>query len=105
MDQLLNDAISGAMVTVSGVVDRILPDDRIGSRHQRFIVRLASGRTVLVLHNIDLADRVPIERGDRVTLRGDFEWNDKGGAVHWTHHDPRNQRAGGWIEHRGVRFQ
>lgn len=105
MDQLFEDRVSDVMVTVSGTVDRILSDDNFGSRHQRFLVRVRSGRTVLVLHNIDLAVRVPIEIGDRLTLRGEYEWNEKGGAIHWTHHDPRNQRAGGWIEHRGVRYQ
>lgn len=104
MDQLFHDQISDVMVTVSGTVDRILSDDNEGSRHQRFLVRVPSGRTVLVLHNIDLADRVPIETGDRVTLRGEYEWNPKGGAIHWTHHDPRNQREGGWIEHHGKRY-
>jgi hypothetical protein len=105
LEQLFRDRISDVMVTVEGTVDRVLPDDNIGSRHQRFVVRLRSGRTVLVLHNIDLAERVPLDVGHRVVLHGEYEWNDKGGAIHWTHHDPRRQRAGGWIDHRGARFQ
>jgi hypothetical protein len=88
---------SGVMVEGVGKVTRILADDREGSRHQRFILLLESGQTLLVSHNIDLAERVPIRPGDRLELRGQYEWNDRGGVVHWTHHDPEGRRNGGWI--------
>ncbi len=90
---------SNTWVYIDGKVDRTLKDDRRGSRHQRFIVELPSGHTVLVAHNIDLAPRVPLRVGDRVELYGEYEWNDRGGVVHWTHHDPQGRRSGGWIRH------
>jgi hypothetical protein len=105
VEQLFRDRISDVMVTLTGPVDRILPDDNDGSRHQRFIVRTPSGRTVLIAHNIDLAQRVPLEIGDTVTVRGEYEWSDRGGTMHWTHHDPKRWREGGWIEHRGVHYE
>ena len=105
VEQLFRDRISDVMVTLTGPVDRILPDDNDGSRHQRFIVRTPSGRTVLIAHNIDLAQRVPLEIGDTVTVRGEYEWSDRGGTMHWTHHDPKQWREGGWIEHHGVRYE
>ena len=46
--------ISDIQVESSGVVVKILPDDNKGSRHQKFILELATGDTVLVAHNIDL---------------------------------------------------
>ena len=92
------------MITLTGTVHRTLSDDNHGSRHQRFIVRLASGRTVLIAHNIDLAERVPLAIGDPVIVRGEYEWTDKGGTIHWTHHDPKRWREGGWVEHGGVRY-
>ena len=93
---------SGVMVESGGEVTRVLSDDVEGSRHQRFIVRLASGHTVLISHNIDLAPRIDgITTGDRVEFRGQYEWNGRGGVVHWTHHDPDGDRSGGWIEHAG----
>ena len=56
---------SDVQVQGSGHVTRVLPDDNDGSRHQRFIVRLASGQTLLVAHNIDLANRVAaVKPGD-----------------------------------------
>ena len=96
---------SGITAEASGTVAKILPDDRDGSRHQRFVIRLPSGHSVLIAHNIDLADRVPLARGDHVRFRGQYEWNDLGGVVHWTHHDPEGRHDEGWIEYRGERYQ
>ena len=93
------------MVTVDAHVAKSLPDDREGSRHQRFLIELATGHSILVAHNIDLADRIPLERGDSIRLRGQFEWNEKGGVIHWTHRDPKGQHEGGWIEHAGTRTE
>jgi hypothetical protein len=97
---------AGQWVELSGTVQRLLSDDNEGSRHQRFILRLAQHqRTLLVAHNIDLAERVPLQRGDNVRLRGRYESNDRGGVIHWTHHDPQGFNSGGWIEYQGVRYQ
>ena len=79
---------------------RLLSDDDDGERHQRFILQLPNRDTLLVAHNIDLADRVPVGLGDRVQFRGMYEWNDLGGLVHWTHHDPMGLEDGGWIRYR-----
>jgi len=89
-----------------GIVVQILPDDRQGRRHQRFILELDSGQTVLVAHNIDLAPRIAsLTKGDQVSFFGEYEWNAQGGVLHWTHHDPQGRHVGGWLEHKGVRYQ
>jgi hypothetical protein len=85
-------------------VRRLLGDDNEGQRHQRFVLRLANGSTLLIAHNIDLADRVPLGMGDRVRFRGMFEWNELGGLVHWTHRDPHGIEAGGWIIYRSETY-
>jgi Protein of unknown function (DUF3465) len=43
--------LSNVQVESSGVVERVLSDDNDGSRHQRIIVRLGSGQTLLIAHN------------------------------------------------------
>jgi len=91
---------SGAQTQGSGIVSRILPDDNDGSRHQRFIIRLESGRTLLVTHNIDIAPRITgLRVGDTVSFNGVFEANDKSGVIHWTHHDPEGRHEAGWLKH------
>lgn len=96
---------SKVWVEVNGEVSKILPDDNHGSRHQRLILRLPNSHTVLVAHNIDLTDKVPLKRGDDLSIRGRYEWNDRGGVLHWTHHDPKGHIKGGWIRHQGKVYQ
>ena len=96
----------GVQVGGEGTVTRLLSDDMSGSRHQRFIVRLGSGRTVLVAHNIDIAPRIEgLKVGDPVRFNGEYEWNEEGGVIHWTHRDPQNRHVAGWVEHKGRTFQ
>ena len=105
LSQAIAEQRSDVWVEASGVVVKVLPDDERGSRHQRFLLEIPSGDTILIAHNIDLAPRIDsLQRGDRLAFRGEFEWNDRGGVVHWTHHDPGG-RPGGWLEHRGRRYE
>jgi hypothetical protein len=95
-------------VQVSGVgyVIRILPDDNKGSRHQKFILKLDSGQTVLIAHNIDLAPRIiSLSTGDSIEFYGEYEWNSKGGVIHWTHHDPSGNHVGGWLRYNGALYE
>jgi hypothetical protein len=97
---------SGAQVEGEGTVIRVLPDDVNGSRHQKFIIQLASGQTLLFAHNIDIASRVDgLQVGDSISFSGEYIWNAKGGVIHWTHHDPQRRHASGWIKHNGRTFQ
>jgi hypothetical protein len=109
-DQSITDAyqnrLSDIQVSGSGKVSRILRDDNEGSRHQRFILRLSSGQTLLIAHNIDLAPKInTLQEGDVVQFFGEYEWNSKGGVVHWTHHDPGGSHVGGWLKHDGRKYE
>ena len=101
-----NDRRSDVIVEASGVIERLLPDDTDGTPHQKFIVRLPSGHTVLISHNTALAPRIPFpDTGQPITFAGEYEWNRDGGVVHWTHHDPRGRHPGGWLEYQGKRYE
>jgi hypothetical protein len=97
---------SGVQLQGQGTVIKVLPDDNDGSRHQRFILKLRSGQTLLIAHNIDLAPRIgSLRAGDSVAFNGEYEWNSKGGVIHWTHHDPGGRHAAGWLKHGGQVYQ
>ena len=96
---------SGQWLETSGHVGRVLSDDNEGARHQKFVLELDDGHTVMVAHNIDLAERIPVRRGLALAVRGRYEWNDRGGVIHWTHHDPDGRIQGGWIMLDNVSYQ
>lgn len=100
------DRATDLEVDGQGTVSKLLTEDTGGTRHQRFIVRLDSGQTLLVSHNVDVAPRVSALRvGDTVSFKGVYEWNAEGGLVHWTHHDPAGIHTPGWIRHDGRTYQ
>ena len=102
IEQAYRNRRSSVQVEGRGTVVKILADDRRGSRHQRFILEMVTGQTLLVSHNIDLAPRIDTLRiGDPVEFFGVYEYNDEGGVIHWTHHDPSGRHVDGWLRHNG----
>ena len=106
IQQAIETHQSDIQVEVTASVIKVLRDDTQGSQHQRFLIKLPSGDTILVAHNIDLAPRVRnLKSSDIVSIYGEYEWNKKGGVIHWTHRDPANRHIHGWIEHQGEKYQ
>jgi hypothetical protein len=106
LEEAFKNKRSEIQVGGSGKVIKILPDDTQGSRHQKFIIKLNSGQTLLIAHNIDIALRISdLNIGDHINFYGEYEWNSKGGVVHWTHHDPSGHHEGGWLNHSGKMYQ
>jgi cold shock CspA family protein len=109
-DFILQDAfehqISAIQVEGVGKISKLLPDDTVGAKHQKIIVVLNSGQTILIAHNIDIADKIdPIQLGDFIAFNGEYEWNEKGGLVHWTHLDPKGIHIAGWLKYNGKKYQ
>ena len=106
LQNAFNNRLNDLQVEGSGIIIKLLPDDTTGSRHQKFILQLSSKQTLLVAHNIDLAPRInTLSNGDKVEFYGEYEWNPKGGVIHWTHGDPKGYHVGGWLKHNGEIYQ
>ncbi len=97
---------SNIQIQGEGVVTRLLADDLVIPRHQRFILRISPKQTLLMTHNIDIAERVPnLELDSTVEFYGEYEWNVEGGIIHWTHHDPDGHHIAGWLKYDGKTYQ
>ena len=103
LQQAQSACASGASHTEiedGGTVVRVL-----GSRtsqagtHEGFLVRIA-GSSIRIEDNTDITGYIPLQAGERITFRGQYECDD--GVVHWTHHDPSMRHPAGYI-HAGDR--
>ena len=108
-DQILKNAyenkISDIQVHGLGSVTKELSDDTSGNKHQRFILKLTSGQTLLISHNIDISTKIDtLFVNDSVEFYGEYVWNSEGGLVHWTHHDPNHKHTDGWLKHKGIKY-
>ncbi len=104
--QLARTMRSDVQVEAEGEIVLLFNDDTVGSQHQLFLVELKKGLTVKISHNIDIAPRVPVKKGDRIRFHGEYEWNEKGGVVHWTHRTLRGgSHPGGWLLHNGKKYE
>ena len=105
LESLFKAHASGVQIAGHGVVTHTLSDDNEGDRHQRFIVELSTGQTLLIAHNIDIAPRLDgLAPGDQVAFFGEYDYNDQGGTIHWTHHDPQGSHVAGWVDWDGRRY-
>lgn len=106
LQQAFANGTSNIQVEGKGTVLKLLREDKDGRKHQKFLLQLASGQTILIAHNIDLSTRIEnLNVGDEVEFYGEYEWNNKGGVIHWTHHDPSGQHINGWLKHQGKTYQ
>lgn len=106
IQQAFQEQKSNIQVQSRGLIKAILRDDNEGARHQKIILELSTGQTVLVAHNIDLAPRVDyLQKGDYIEFYGEYEYSAKGGVIHWTHRDPQHHHADGWLKYKGQIYQ
>jgi hypothetical protein len=102
---MFNHQQSGEWVTLSGKVRRPLADTDGRYEHQRFIVQCADGLHVLVVNDVSLGHRVPINVDRRITVRGQYIWDSQGGLVHFTHRANGGGASSGWILFSGHIYQ
>jgi len=95
---------TGIWVSAEAPVQNLLGDEDIGGAYQRFTIRLNDGIVVQIRHLLDESTRIPVARGDVVRAQGYYEWDARGGFISRTYADPDQPGGGGWVEHKGTRY-
>ena len=69
------------------------------SPHEGFLFQLGSGCSLVlrVEANTDFTGPIPLAPGERVLVKGEYEYYPLGGVIHWTHRDPRGRHESGYI--------
>ena len=106
LQEAFDNQQSDIQVQGEGIVIRLLSDDLVAPRHQRFIIRISPKQTLLIAHNIDIANRVQnLQENSVIEFYGEYDWNAEGGVIHWTHHDPSGRHVPGWLKYAGKTYQ
>jgi hypothetical protein len=81
--------------------------DGPAGEHEGFLLKLDQQCDLLVRveTNVDITGPVPLQMGDVVTVKGQFEDDVNGGVIHWTHHDPSGRHVAGYVEADGKFYQ
>lgn len=95
---------TGIWVSAEAPVVQILGDENIGGQRQRFTIKPREDLAVQVRHSLSESTRVPIQPGDMVRVQGYYQWEARGGFISRTFSDPEQPGGGGWIEHKGQRY-
>lgn len=94
LKQVKSSKANRPMVYVEGSVTNILPEDKDGRPHQKYIISAFSSMKIVVVSNLEFG-RVPVAVGSKVAVCGEF-LNAEGGMVHWTHFDPHGGHPNGF---------
>ena len=66
--------------------------------------RIRCGRNTLCV--IERAHREPkVREGGIVEFKGEYEWTEEGGVVHWTHVSGGHRHENSYIIHNGEKYQ
>ncbi len=98
---------SGVEVVAQGRVTRVLGVQAgRSSPHEGFLLRLDSGCALVVRVevNTDFTGTIPLSIGQRVLVKGDYEYYSRGGVIHWTHRDPRGRHENGYVDVNGTMY-
>ncbi len=103
-----SNARSRVEVVADGSVTRVLGEQagRV-SPHEGFLMRLGSSCALVVRveANTDFTGSIPVSNGQRVVVKGEYEFYPRGGVIHWTHRDPRGRHEGGFVQTAGRLYE
>lgn len=96
----------GVMVTSIGRITKLLENQITPYPAQMVLVRLSSGRKLLIKHNIDKGQPLPeLQLGEMLTFSGIYRWNAQGGMILSTYQQAKVATPSGWIKYQDVLYQ
>ena len=98
---------SGVEVVAQGRITRIFGvQPGRTSPHEGFLFRLDSGCALVVRVevNTDFTGTIPLSIGQRVLVKGEYEYYPAGGVIHWAHRDPRGHHENGYVDAGGTLY-
>jgi hypothetical protein len=98
---------SGTEVTICGVVGRVRsPRVTRSGKHLAFDVVLPGGDDVWIDANLDVLGALPVRRGQRTTVRGEYFYDrDRVDGIHWTHRTTHGPHPPGFVILNGVTYR
>ena len=93
LKQVMNSGANRPQILVNGVVEKILPEDKSGSPHQKYMINV-SGIRLQIVSNLEFG-RAPIKVGTSVQVCGEY-LRVGSGMIHWTHFDPHGGHPDGY---------
>lgn len=92
-------------LTVTAPIKKMLREEDYREPHQRFLLILSNGTTVLVANDLQYGTYAPVQAGNVVRIHGEYIWNERGGVLHWTHKSDEPRHESGYIDFNGMRYQ
>lgn len=96
----------GTKVSSVGRITKVLEDQTLPYTAQVILIRLSSGRKLLIKHNTEKATPLPkLTVGEALIFSGIYSWNNKGGMVLSTYQQPEQPQRSGWLKYQDVTYQ
>lgn len=96
----------GVIVKSAGRIAKLLENQQSPHVAQVILIRLSSGRKLLIKHNIEKATPLPkLTVGHTLTFSGTYHWNSKGGMILSTHQQLETPQRSGWLKYQDITYQ
>ncbi|MCP5077631.1 MAG: DUF3465 domain-containing protein [Psychromonas sp.] len=96
----------GVQVSSIGRIAKVLSNQHTPYAAQVILIRLRSGRKLLIKHNIEKAQPLPQPVvGETLTFSGIYSWNSKGGMIQSTYQQVDKPELSGWLKYQDITYQ
>ncbi len=96
----------GVVVSSVGRIAKVLKNQQSPYAAQVILLRLSSGRKLLIKHNIEKAQPIPQPvAGEMLSFAGTYSWNSKGGMILSTYQQTDKPQLSGWLMYQDITYQ